>query len=153
VRSLLRIAYWLYRLQTYITRPVTLGVRVLLIQDERIVLVRHTYQDGWFFPGGALNRGETPRAAARREAREEAGAEILDEPQLLGLYSSTYAGKSDHVAVYVSRNFRIGTPTDRWEIAQCKLFPLDALPADLIPGSEQRIREALSGDGPFSRKW
>jgi 8-oxo-dGTP diphosphatase len=39
--------------------------------DGRVLLVRQSYRDNWFLPGGLLARGETPEEAARREAREE----------------------------------------------------------------------------------
>jgi 8-oxo-dGTP pyrophosphatase MutT (NUDIX family) len=48
-----------------------------LIRDEdgRILLVRHV-EGRWQLPGGAVDPGERPEEAARREAREEAGIEI-----------------------------------------------------------------------------
>jgi 8-oxo-dGTP pyrophosphatase MutT (NUDIX family) len=43
--------------------------------DGRFLFVRHV--DGrWQFPGGAVDPGETPAEAARRETREEASVEI-----------------------------------------------------------------------------
>ncbi|MCP5373088.1 MAG: NUDIX domain-containing protein [Hyphomicrobiales bacterium] len=39
----------------------------------RLLVVRHSYRTGDELPGGALRRGETPRAAAARELREETG--------------------------------------------------------------------------------
>jgi ADP-ribose pyrophosphatase YjhB (NUDIX family) len=45
----------------------------VLIRDEsgRILLVDPTYKDGWDLPGGMAEANEAPRAAARRELREE----------------------------------------------------------------------------------
>jgi 8-oxo-dGTP pyrophosphatase MutT (NUDIX family) len=44
----------------------------------RVLLVRHTYGDrrAWELPGGWVGREEDPVAAARREAREELGADV-----------------------------------------------------------------------------
>ncbi len=150
---LLNWAYRLYALQWRVTRPITLGVRILLIQDHQVLLVRHTYQAEWHFPGGGLKRGETVAEAVRREAREEVGAHLLEPPQLLGLYTAYHSGKSDHIATFVCHDFVLHTPTDRWEIHQCRPFPLDALPADLSPGSARRIRDYLQGNWPYAGRW
>lgn len=44
--------------------------------DGRLLLVEPTYQAGWEVPGGLVEAGESPRAAARREALEELGVEV-----------------------------------------------------------------------------
>jgi 8-oxo-dGTP pyrophosphatase MutT (NUDIX family) len=131
---LLRIAYRLIQAWTWLARPVTIGVRIILVQDREVLLVRHTYMPGWHFPGGYINRGETPMEAAAREAREEAGAELMELPSLVGLYSHFGDGNSNHVAVYVCRKFRQYRATDRWEIAERKSFALDALPPEFYSG-------------------
>ena len=48
--------FWWSRL----TRAKTLGVRVLVQAEAgRVLLVRHTYLDGWYLPGGGVDGGET----------------------------------------------------------------------------------------------
>jgi ADP-ribose pyrophosphatase YjhB (NUDIX family) len=89
---LLRLAYSLYRVYLFLLRPIRTGVRVMMIRDGRVLLVRQTYMPGWFMPGGGLKRGETLEAAARREVREEAGAE-LGEVRLLGAYTTSRNGR------------------------------------------------------------
>lgn len=149
----LRLAYDLYRLKWRILRPITLGVRIVLVDGGQVVLIRHTYQDGWHLPGGALDRGETPAHAAAREAKEEAGAYLLEPPQLLGVYSAFDQGNSNHVLTYVSEAFRLETPTDRWEIAERRLFALRQLPQDTTTGTRRRIQDYLAGRGPYSGAW
>jgi ADP-ribose pyrophosphatase YjhB (NUDIX family) len=135
-----RVAFLLKELWTWVTRPIQLGVRMILIQDDKVLMVRHTYMPGWHFPGGHMNRGETPLEGAAREAWEEAGVELLEPPQFLGIFSATAMGRSDHVVVYVSRKFRVGKPTDTWEIAERKFFTIDAIP----PGISERWRKIVS---------
>ncbi len=58
----------------------------MLATDEhgRILAVRTTYLGpGWMLPGGRIERGETPHAAAVRETREETGLEVTIERLLL----------------------------------------------------------------------
>jgi 8-oxo-dGTP pyrophosphatase MutT (NUDIX family) len=141
---LVRLAFQLMALWSRIIRPVTLGVRIILIQDGEVLLVRHTYMSGWHFPGGALKRYETPAQAAAREAHEEAGVELLEPLRLLGIYSTYYQGKSDHVATYVCRKFRQGRPTDKWEIAECKHFRLGEVPSSLDVVWKRALRDAMA---------
>lgn len=146
MRYVLRVAFLLHQLRSWVMRPVELGVRMILIQDRQVLLVRHTYMWGWHFPGGLMNRGETPLEAAAREAKEEAGIELLEPPVLVEIASSFYNGRSDHVAVYLCRKFRIGRATDRWEIEERKFFPLDALPSQLGDKSRMILRNLKLDD-------
>jgi 8-oxo-dGTP pyrophosphatase MutT (NUDIX family) len=148
----MRLAYTLMRVQWWIFRPILLGVRIVLLQGDQVLLVRHTYVRGWNFPGGSLHRGETPLEAAVREAREEVGAELLEPAELVGLFSSFTSGKSDHVALFVARNFRLGEATDRFEIAEQRFFALDELPAELGRGA-LRLLHDLERPGPRSERW
>ncbi len=53
-------------------------------RDGRILLVRHV-EGRWQLPGGAVDPGEGPGEAARRECREELGIEV--EPlRIAGVY-------------------------------------------------------------------
>ncbi|MBO9706159.1 MAG: NUDIX hydrolase, partial [Arthrobacter sp.] len=44
----------------------------LVIRDDegRVLAVEPNYKEGWLLPGGTVDAGEAPRAAARREGRE-----------------------------------------------------------------------------------
>ncbi|AEH36898.1 NUDIX hydrolase [Halopiger xanaduensis] len=63
--------------------------------DGRIALVKNRWSDGWIVPGGAVESGEAPADAARREVREETGLEAtIDEP-LLGI-DQTYVSETEN---------------------------------------------------------
>jgi ADP-ribose pyrophosphatase YjhB (NUDIX family) len=74
------IAAHIARLRAVIGHELLLlpAVSVLPVDDAgRVLLVRHTgHDDGWGILGGAVEPGESPAAAAVREAREEISAEI-----------------------------------------------------------------------------
>ncbi len=139
----MRLLYFAFRIYCFIFRPITLGVRVMMIQNDQVLLVRHTYIAGWFMPGGGVKRGETSDQAARREAREETGA-TLNNLKLVGAYTSFKEWASNHNILFLSTDFAISGEHDL-EIAEIRFFPLDALPADLWPGHRQRLEEYRDG--------
>ena len=141
-----RFLHRLRRLYLRLFQPITVGVRVILLRGERVLLVRHTYQDGWLLPGGEVEKGETLEAAARREALEETGART-GPLELFGAYTNFFEGRSDHVVVFLSRAVELReTPRGpRHEIACAQFFPLDDLPPDLMPGHRRRLEELRQG--------
>lgn len=134
---MLRLIYRLYRIYIYFVRPVTVGVRVILLRGANVLLVRQTYMEGWFLPGGGMKKHETFDQAARREAREEVGADIRSLA-LVGAYSNFGEWKSDHNIVFSSRQFKLNGKHDH-EIAELRFFPLHALPVDLWPPHRRRL--------------
>lgn len=138
-----RVLYLLARCYWRIFQPLTLGVKVMLIADETIWLVQHSYQPGWFLPGGGVKRNEDLETAVRREAREEVGAQLGDI-HLFGVYSSNSQHKNDHVVVFYCHDFTVGR-ADKEEIRAVRPFPLQQPPPDLSHGTRRRIEEYLAG--------
>ena len=62
--------------------------------EGRIALVKNGWSDGWIVPGGAVEPGEDPADAARREVREETGLEATIEDPLL-VVDQTYVSEAD----------------------------------------------------------
>ncbi|MFN8380402.1 MAG: NUDIX domain-containing protein [Anaerolineales bacterium] len=139
-----KILYFGFKVYCFIFRPVRMGVRVVLLQDNNVWLIRHTYLSGWFLPGGGLKRNETLEQAARREAKEETGAE-LGGVTLLGIFSSFIQWKTDHTAVFLCKDFKITGKSDG-EIAEMRLFPLKSLP-DATFSSHRKLLDAYQKDG------
>ncbi|MCX7670327.1 MAG: NUDIX domain-containing protein [Anaerolineae bacterium] len=152
MNALQKAIYLAARMYWAIARPLTLGVRVIMRRGDEVLLVKHTYQDRWFFPGGLVERGETLDEAARREAREEVGAE-LGPLTLLGIFSNFDEGKADHITVFYCSEFSL-QPAPNAEIERFAFFRLDALPPDISAGTRRRIESVLSGaTGPTFGPW
>ena len=134
----------------------TLGVRGLVLdRDDRIALVLHTYLDGWYLPGGGVQRGESYEQALARELQEEIGLDAFRIERVLGVYHDAVTLKDDHVVVYVVRVDSSAPPlktTDPFEIQAVQWFPLVGLPEDLSPATARRIAEfraGVTGGGPW----
>ena len=66
-----RLLYLAARCYWRIFHPITLGVKILLIKDGQVWLVKHSYQHGWFLPGRGVNRNEDLETAVRRAKAEQ----------------------------------------------------------------------------------
>ncbi len=144
MKILLKIAYQILKIYWFTFRPVTCGVRVLLVRDESVVLVQHTYQDAWFLPGGGIKRSETLEQAIRREAMEECGAS-LTSLQLLGAYTQFDNYRTDQIVLFLSKEFSLTGKSDH-EIDQVAIFPFEQLPDNTSPGSRRRIQDYARRD-------
>ncbi len=132
-------------------KPISTGVRLLMVKDSQVLLVKHVYEPYWYLPGGAVEQGESLDCAVRREALEETGA-ALNDLQLFGAYTNFERGKSDHIIVFVSHNFDLTCESDD-EIESCRFFPLERLPEMISPGSQNRIRDYLNGVSGSYGSW
>ena len=141
-------AYWRF------ARAMTLGVRALVIDEEgRVFLVKHSYVSGWHLPGGGVEAGETIGEALARELQEEGNIEMTTPPQLHGLFFNDRDSRRDHVALFVVRAFRqLAAPVPGREIVGHGFFALDALPNDTTAATRARIIEVLGG-APASERW
>jgi 8-oxo-dGTP pyrophosphatase MutT (NUDIX family) len=139
-------------LQPYwrLTRGLTLGAQGLVIDAERrILLIRHTYRPGWFFPGGGVEPGEAAETALARELVEEAGVVMQGTPRLFGLYTNFQSFPRDHIAFYVVERWtQPSVPGPNAEIAEQQFYARSELPDDISRGAAQRIIEVFDGRAP-----
>ncbi len=144
----------LFHLYFRIARPMTLGVRAIVLDNQnRVLLVRHSYVPGWHFPGGGVEPGETLHDALTKELREEAMIGFTAEPQLHGIFYNNRYSRRDHIAVYVLRDFHsLGEHEPDREIIESRFFPLTDLPGGTTQSTRARLAE-IAGAQPVARVW
>lgn len=134
-------------------RRMTLGARVMLVDGDKVYLIRHTYAPGWQFPGGGVEPGESAEEAAAREVSEESGYRVVGRPELFGLYHNIFATNRDHVAFFICRQFEEASAfRGNLEIAEFGWFGLEALPPDTADSARRRLSEVFY-DAPRSARW
>jgi len=144
--------------RVYPARP-WIAVGVIVMRDGKVLLVQRGKDPGrglWAVPGGMVELGESSRAAAAREAKEETGLDV-ELTELLGVYSDP---KRDPRGIYTIGTVFIGRasgqPVGSDDAAEARIFPLDAMPGDIafdhptIIDDYRRLRAGL-GRPPIDR--
>ena len=107
------------------------GVKAILIDDGRVLLVQHTYGPArWELPGGGVHRGETPLDGVRREIREELGVDLSDAT-LVAIGSAGRRHVKRPVSVFVAEIGAQAPMPDEREIARAQWFAPAVPPARL----------------------
>jgi 8-oxo-dGTP pyrophosphatase MutT (NUDIX family) len=120
-----------------------MGVRGICYnpKTKSILLVKHTYSEGWVLPGGGVEVGESMLTALKRELSEEAGLECKSA-KVLDVYHNSSISKRDHVVIYLVEDWQEEQAHERpkLEIAETAWFKLDELPEGLTPCTEVALR-------------
>lgn len=128
-----------------LTSPTTLGVRAIATdRSGRVLLVRHTYVNGWHLPGGAVDGGEACVDALLRELREEVGLVSSSPPELFGLYLRPAGSWSDHIALYALSNIALEFRPNV-EVAEIHFAGPSSLPEGTSGATLRRLAEFAGG--------
>lgn len=122
-------------------------VAAVIFKDDKVFATQRGYgefKDGWEFPGGKVEQGESPEDALRREIREELEVDInvgdlietieYDYPAFhlsMKCFACTIVGGSPHLLEHEAA---------KW-LTSMQLGSVDWLPADvtLIPKIEKML--------------
>jgi len=135
-------------------RGLTLGAQGAVIDGEgRVLLVRHGYRPGWWFPGGGVEWGETLETALARELEEEVGVTLTAPATLHGVFSNFGNFPGDHIAMFVVRHWlRRDNYRKRGEIAEARMFAWRDPPEHTDPGTRARLAEIFD-QAPIGSLW
>jgi histidine triad (HIT) family protein len=130
------------------------GAAGLVCTDEagRLLVVEPTYRDTWNIPGGAIERHESPRDAARREALEEIGLDLEPGRLLCVDHRPTEPTDSMHFifegpVLTPEQIAAIVLPPD--ELRSYRFLALDEALAVLNPPLGRRIAAGLASPGVY----
>lgn len=123
---------------------------VLFIDGGRVLMLRPTYKDYWEIPGGYVEAGESPYAAAHREVQEELG---IDVPigRMLAVDWAPRDTEGDKLLFLFAGP---ALPHDTaftfadGEIAEARYVELDDLDSYTIDRLARRIRSAVQAPVP-----
>lgn len=132
----------------------TLGAQgVVIDEDGLVLLVRHSYRPGWFFPGGGVEWGKTLEETLVRELEEEVGVTLTAPAGLHGIFSNGTNFPGDHIAVFVVWHWtRRGNYCQKGEIAEAGMFAPNDVPVGTDQGTRVRLAE-IFGKTPLRPKW
>jgi len=150
--ALLRFALSVLKVYWWVVRPFTVGVKAVIVNEKgEVLLVKHTYQDGWHLPGGAVKKGESVSKGIEREIREEVGVICRVTPrELKSVYYNQKFRKNDHISLFHIKEWQeIDENVSSIEIAESGFFALEDLPEDTTRATRERIQECVQGqDAP-----
>jgi 8-oxo-dGTP diphosphatase len=126
-----RAAYLLLRVWWKIRTPTHRGAYVALWRGDDLLLIRNSYRGGVTVPCGNIDRGESPREAARRELEEEVGIRVdLDALEFACDFDLSFEAKTDHAYFFELQSppdARIDVRIDRREVIWADFCPRGSL--------------------------
>ena len=122
------------------------GIVFLFDKEGRVLLQKRADDHTWCVPGGAMELGETPEEAARREMFEESG--LL--PAELEFFSLCSGEDAHHIYLngdevyaldvnYICRKYSGALCRQESEVLEQRFFEVDNLPADTV----EKVRETI----------
>jgi len=131
--------------------PVAFAVCALVVRENKVLLVRHSYVRGWLLPGGGVGRAEPPAEAILRELKEEIGLVRSPPPEFVGLYSRRTGWVTNVIALYRIDNAEFNFRSNL-EIREVQ-FVDPVAPPDGTPPSVRRRLSEFARLQPQSAHW
>ncbi len=119
-------------------------VSVLLEKEGRILMLKRAHEPFkryWVLPGGFMEYDETPEEAIKREAKEEAGIDIIVD-KLIGVYQIDDDPRGIHVDIIFSGKWSGVISLDE-DLGEYKSFKTNKLPKKIAYKHREAIRDSL----------
>lgn len=134
IRSLIyQYGYPFAKMYWFVRRPTTKGVRCIVRNENKLLLIQHTYGSRAFtVPGGGINKNESPIEAVRREVFEEVGLKLETVTILDSIfYNKEY--KKDTIYICEANTAQTEIAIDTSEIKKAAWYERSNLPENISP--------------------
>jgi len=123
-----------------------LGVKVLIINEKNEILLlkrsnKVSRPHGWDFPGGGVDKGESPKNAAIRETREETTLNV-NHLRLMSTYLAKTDNEDDLIIGYVAYVNNGTVELVGWEHDDFRWVTLDELEDLELPKEHVSVVDA-----------
>ncbi len=105
--------------------------QAVILQDQRVLMVKRDNPMLWELPGGGLLTGEVPEKAILREVKEETGLQV-EIQSLLGYYTRT-GFRAHYSPIYICHPIGGQLLEESEDVVQTRYFPLQGLPRGQFP--------------------
>jgi mutator protein MutT len=115
-------------------------------EKGEVLLQKRADCNKWGFPGGAVELGETPEMAAKREVKEETGLDI-EVQKLIGIYTDSdvvypNGDKAHSICICYEMKIIGGVLVcDKDETLELKFFSLDDMPELFCKQHEELLKD------------
>jgi 8-oxo-dGTP pyrophosphatase MutT (NUDIX family) len=117
------------------------SVATILFENDKVLLIQRRDIPVWVLPGGGIDPGETPEAAACREMEEETGCRV-EIVRKIAIYSpKNRLAKLTH---FYEVKLKDGFLKTGNETLALQFYPIDALPKHLPPPYAHWIADAAA---------
>lgn len=130
---------------TSLPRKVVAAAVLCRDPDGRLLCVHDAFKQRWTIPGGVVDADESPDAAARREAAEEAGVDV-DLGALLGVFAAPWPDRLTFVYAATARGEPSG-PSQAHEIDAVRWLSIDQARAQLVGYVAEQVQRCLEAPG------
>jgi 8-oxo-dGTP pyrophosphatase MutT (NUDIX family) len=147
--------YWQRMKELASTEPVIIpGAAGAIVQDGKILLVRHNLLKKWQIPGGIQEPGESIHETVKREIKEELGLSLAVQ-DLVGVYSGSewvieYSDghKVQQLLFFFLLEGHVGEiKLQESEVAAYRFFALDEIPEDTMECCKQKVVDLMRFNG------
>lgn len=107
---------------------------------DQVLLIKRRDIPVWVLPGGGIDENEAPEEASLREALEETGCTVKLERKIAFYQPANRLTRPTH---FFECSILEGKPKTGPETREIAFFPLDNLPAKLVPFYKTWIDDAL----------